>query len=208
MLAHQRRDGLAGELAIRLVHHDQRIGAFQNADQKVAACHRSRGVVGAGDDGEVDIARGKAVDNGLLVDGVVIPAGHIHHVRAGQIGVGLVHGEGGRDIEHLAPGTAPGKRQVEQELVAAVTHEHVIAIQSLHLGDRIAQVIGQGIGIAVEIQAGQAIQHGLQHRLGDALRILVRRKHHAGGNVLGVVRDKPVQQRIRSAHLIHRCSPA
>ena len=197
----------ARELEVRLVDHDKRVGGIEQAQDEALVGQVARGVVRAGDDDIVDIAASHAGQHRLLVDGVIGAALDVDHLGVGELGVVLVHRERGRHVEELAPRSAPCQRRVEQQLVAAVAHEHAIAVKAVGLGDHVAQLVGQGVGIAVE---GHLVDFALDlvADLGlHVARVLVGRQVRARREVLRVVGRDVGQLRGGCANAIHRRRP-
>ena len=197
----------ARELEVRLVDHHERVGGVEQAQDETFIGQIARGVVRAGDDDVVDVAARHAGQHRLLVDGVIGAAWDVDHLGVGELGVVLVHRERGRHVEELAPRPTPGKRYVEQQLVAAVAHEHAIAVKAVGLGDHVAQLVGQGVGIAVE---GHLVDFALDlvADLGlHVARVLVGRQVRARREVLRVVGRDVGKLRGGCSDAIHRHRP-
>ena len=195
---------LARELEVRLVHHDERVGGVEQPADERFACQLARGVVRARDHEIIDAALGDAREHGLLVDGEVGAPRHVRHRRVREARVGVVHRERGRQVEERAPRTSPRERQVEQQLVAAVAHEHLVAVEPVRLGDHVAQVVGQRVRIAVQGHALHLAHDLVAHLLLHVMRVLVRREDGLGGQVLRIVGLEPCELRGRAAHATHR----
>ena len=198
----------ARELEVRLVDHDERVGCVEQAQDEALVGQVARGVVRTGDDNVIDVAARHAGQHRLLVDGVIVAARDVDHLGVGELGIVLVHRERGRHVEELAPRPAPGQRRVEQQLVAAVAHEHAIAVKAVGLGDHVAQLVGQGVGIAVE---GHLVDLALDLVANLGLHIagvLVCRQVRARRKVLRVVGRDVCQLRGGCANAIHRSRPS
>lgn len=51
----------------------------------------------------------------------------------------------------MRSGTAPAQGEIEEQLIAAISHEHVFAVVSPCLTDELAQRICERIRVAIEI---------------------------------------------------------
>ena len=204
MLRQIRPHGPARELEVRLVHHHERVGGVKHAQHELLARERARGVVRTRDDKVVHIALGQAREHGLLVDGEVRTARHACHGSAGEARIRLVHRERRRQVQKRAPRPAPRERHVEQKLVAAVAYEHLLAGQAVGLGDKVAQVVRQRVGIAVERHARHLAHDLAAQLLPHVARVLVRGEQRASRQVFRVVRLKPRQLRRRWPDATHR----
>ena len=177
----------ARKLEVRLVHHHQRIGGVKQTQDEALVGQIARGVVRAGDDDVVDVALRHARKHRFLVDGVVGAARHVHHLSVRELGIVLIHGKRRRHVQELAPRPAPGKRDVEQQLVAAVAHKHLVSVKAVCLGDHVAQLVGKRIGVAVERHLVDLALYLVAH-LGFHVRgVLVGRQVRARRKVLRVV---------------------
>ena len=65
---------------------------------------------------------------------------------ARQSRVGGVHRNVGGMLRNVLP-DLPGKRQVEQKLIPAVADQHAFALEPVRLGDDVAQLVGERVGI-------------------------------------------------------------
>ena len=204
MLRQIRAHRLARELEVSLVHHHERIGGVEQPEDERLAGKLPRGVVRAGHHQVVDTALGDARQHGLLVDGEVGAARHVHHRRVREAGVRVVHRERGRQVEERAPRPAPRQRQVEQELVAPVAHQHLVAVEPVRFGDHVAQVVGQRVRVAVEGQALHLAHDVAADLVVDVVRVLVRREDGGDGQILRIVGHHARQLGRGRAHATHR----
>ena len=208
MLRQIRAHGAARELEVGLVNHDERVGGVEQLQDEAVVGQVARGVVRAGDDHVIDVALGHARKHRLLVDGVVGPTRHVHHLGVRQLRVVLVHRKRRRHVEELAPRAAVGQRDVEQQLIAAVAQKHLVAVKPVGCGYHVTQLVGQRVGIAVEGDLVQLALHFLANFRSDVGRVLVRRKIRLGRQVLRVVGRDVGQLRGRCANAIHPHPPS
>ena len=198
--AHRR----AGELEVRLVDQDERVGGVEELCEELLVRELAGGVVRAGHDDVVDVALADALKHRLLVDRVIGEARNVDDLGAREARVGRVHRERRRQVQELASRPAPGERDVEQKLVAAVAQKHLVAVEPVRFGDHVAQIVGQWIGVTVQ----RNLANGADNLLADlslhVARVLVRGKICPRRKVLRVVGHKPLELRGGLSHAIQR----
>jgi len=203
VLLERRAHREAAELEVGLVDHDERVGRVEDALHLAAREQVARGVVGARYDREVDVALRQALAHGVNVNGVVAAARHLHHLGVREERVVRVDRERRRHVEELAAGAAPRQREVEQQLVAAVAQEHLVAVEAVGFCDLVAQVVGQRVRVAVEAD----LAHGVLDLAADlevhVARVLVGRDHDLGRDVFRIVRLYALKLRRGGSHLLH-----
>ena len=183
---------LAGKLDVRLVHQHHRVGLVEHAAHDARVQKVAGGVVWRGQDDQ----RGTlgSLDQRLGVDGEGLgvaphgPGGRLAH--RGEV---RVLREVRRAGDQRAIGPAEGKQQVEQQLVATVTNTQVVARDAVSPGEKVAQVVCHGVGVAVERGPRHGLAHGARERLGRLVGVLVGGQVHAAGREGRVVRLEAAQ---------------
>ena len=145
-----------------------------------------------------------ALNDGILIDAEVGQTRDVDHVGAREHGVVRVHRKRGRNVQHGAPRAAVRQSDVEQQFVAAIAHDDVVAVKAVRLGDEVSQAVRQRIGITVEVNLADLMLDLATDFLIDVVGILVRRDHDLGGDVFRVVRHHARQIRRRCSHLMFR----
>ena len=145
----------------------------------------------------------EARENRFLVDREIGQTRHIDDGRVRELRVVLVHRKRRRHVEEHAPRPSPCERQAEQQLVTAVAREDLIAVKAIRLGDKVAQLVGQRIGIAVEGHLAHGALDFAAQLEGHITCVLVRRDHDLGGDVLWIVRFDVRELWSRRTDLFH-----
>ncbi len=201
---HVRAHGVAAELEVRLVDHHYGVRCAEQIDEERLVGKPARGIVGVGDDDDVDVALGHARQHRFGVDREVRAPRDAHHLGAGGCRIDGIHRERRGHVEQLAPGSAPRQQQVEDELVSTVADEHVLRLEPVRTRDELAQLGCGGVRIPVEAELGQSRLQLRDDLAGQVGGVLVAREHDLGAHVLGVVRDQVVELRPRRAIAVHQ----
>ena len=208
MARHVRPHGVARELEVRLVDEHERVGGVEQVDQERLGLQVAGRVVRVRDHDDVDVAFLQAREHRLLVDREVLgPPRDLHDLGAGHARVEPVHRERRRHVEQLAARSAPREHQVEDQLVAAVAHEHVAGVQTVGVGDVGPQRTGHRVRVAVERELGQPRGDGGDHLVGQVQRVLVGRQVGLDLRLLGLVGHEVGELRARRAQSRHVSSP-
>ena len=191
---------IVGKLNVGLVdHHHAGTGVAQRRD-KVERSHVARGIVGRGHDGQ--IALGRRGEHGCLVElKARRVAPHVAHLGLAERRKEGVLAKARRAVEQGPPRTAKRQQVVIEQFIAAVAHADVLARHAMPGGQLVAQVVGHGIGIAVERRSGERRIDRLAHTCRHGIGVLVGRKVDARGRKVGIVGLNTSQ--VRLDELLH-----
>ena len=181
-LASRQRPGVAGELLVGLVDHDDRVrGGADLIDHLRGGAGAGR-IVRGGDD---DHGRGVAFHGGehqVGIHGEVRVAGLGHVGGAGVARVLGIHGIGGGEGQHPATRPAESGQQLPHDLVGSVSHPDVAG------GQAVAEVGGQVLAerhrlpvrVAVHRRGGllDGLPHGPPQLTGWRIGVLVDVEDH------------------------------
>ena len=177
---------IVGKLNIGLVDHNHAGAGFAQRRDKVERSHVARGIVGRGHDGQVALRRrGK---HGSLVElKARRVAPHVAHLGLAQRRKEGVLAKARRAVEQGPPRAAKRQQVVIEQLIAAVAHADVLARHAMPGGKLVTQVVGHGIGIAVERRSGECHIDRLAHAGRHGIGFLVGRKVDARGRKVGII---------------------
>ena len=177
---------IVGKLNVGLVDHDHAGTRIAQGRDKVERRHVARGIVGRGHDRQA--ALGRRRKHGRLVElKARRVAPHVTHLGLAQRRKERVLAKARRAVEQGPPRAAKRQQVVIEQLVTAVAHADVLARHAMPDSQLIAQVVGHGIGIAVERRGSQGRINRLAHASRYGIGVLVGRKIDARGRKVGIV---------------------
>ena len=177
---------IVSKLHVGLVDHHHAGTRIAQSRDKVERRHVARGIVGRGHNRQV--ALGRCRKHGSLVElkGHRI-APHVAHLGLAKRRKERILAKAWRAVEQGPPRAAKRQQVVIEQLVAAVAHADVLACHVMPSGKLVAQVVGHGVGIAVERRGGERRVDRLAHAGRHGIGVLVGRKVDARGRKVGIV---------------------
>ena len=177
---------IVGKLNVGLVDHDHAGTRIAQRCDKVERCYVARRIVGRGHDGQVALGRGRKHSSLVELKGRRV-APHVAHLGLTERRKERILAKARRAVEQGPPRTAKRQQIVIEQLVAAVSHADVLARHTMPGSKLVAQVVGHGIGIAVERCSSQGGVDRLAHAGRHGIGVLVGRKVDARGRKVGIV---------------------
>ena len=177
---------IVGELNVGLVNHNHAGAGVAQRRDKVERSHVTRGIVGRGHDGQVALRR-RGKHGGLVELKARRVAPHVAHLGLAQRRKEGILAKARRAVEQGPSHAAKRQQIVIEQLVAAVAHADVLARHAMPGSKLVAQVVGHGVGIAVERRGSQGRIDCLAHAGRHGIGVLVGRKVDARGRKVGII---------------------
>ena len=191
---------IIGKLNVGLVDHNHAGADVAQRRDKVERSHVARGIVGRGHNGQVALGR-RRKHGGLVELKARRVAPHVAYLGLAERRKEGVLAKARRAVEQGPPRAAKRQQVVIEQLVAAVAHADVLARHAMPGSELVAQVVGHGIGIAVERRGSQGRIDRLAHAGRHGIGVLVGRKVDARGRKVGIVGLNTSQ--VRLDELLH-----